>query len=96
MFVLDDGWFGTRNDDKQGLGDWFANLNKLEHGISGLSKRIEEECGMKFGLWFEPEMVNENSDLFRKHPDYRIETPGRKCSHGRNEFVLDFFKKRSC
>ena len=93
MFVLDDGWFGTRNDDKQGLGDWFANLNKLEHGISGLSKRIEEECGMKFGLWFEPEMVNENSDLFRKHPDYRIETPGRKCSHGRNEFVLDFSRK---
>ena len=93
MFVLDDGWFGTRNDDKQGLGDWFANLNKLEHGISGLSKRIEEECGMKFGLWFEPEMVNENSDLFRKHSDYRIETPGRKCSHGRNEFVLDFSRK---
>ena len=93
MLVLDDGWFGTRNDDKQGLGDWFANLNKLEHGISGLSKRIEEECGMKFGLWFEPEMVNENSELFRKHPDYRIETPGRKCSHGRNEFVLDFSRK---
>lgn len=93
MFVLDDGWFGTRNDDHQGLGDWFANLNKLENGISGLSRRIEEECGMKFGLWFEPEMVNENSDLFRAHPDYRIETPGRRCSHGRNQFVLDFSRK---
>ena len=93
MFVLDDGWYGTRNDDRQGLGDWSANLNKLEHGIAGLSKRIEEECQMKFGLWFEPEMVNENSNLFRSHPDYRIETPGRRVSHGRYQFVLDFTRK---
>lgn len=93
MFVLDDGWYGTRNDDRQGLGDWSANLNKLEHGIAGLSRRIEEECQMKFGLWFEPEMVNENSNLFRSHPDYRIETPGRRVSHGRYQFVLDFTRK---
>ncbi|OUO80742.1 alpha-galactosidase [Blautia sp. An249] len=93
LFVLDDGWFGTRNDDKQGLGDWFANKEKLKEGISGLSRRIEEECQMKFGLWFEPEMVNENSQFYRSHPDYRLEAPGRRASHGRNQHVLDFSRK---
>ena len=64
LFVLDDGWFGTRNDDYQGLGDWFVNKNKLPNGISGLSRKIEE-MGLKFGLWVELEMVNKNSDCYR-------------------------------
>lgn len=83
LFVLDDGWFGTRNDDHQGLGDWFSNREKLQDGVEGLSHKIEE-LGMKFGLWFEPEMVNKNSDLFRKYPDWILHVPGRNQSHGRN------------
>lgn len=92
LFVLDDGWFGERNDDKRGLGDWKANREKLPGGIEGLSEKIEA-LGMKFGLWFEPEMVNKDSDFFRQHPDYIIQTPGRRVSHGRNQFVLDFSRK---
>lgn len=92
LFVLDDGWFGARNNDKCGLGDWKANRDKLPGGIEGLSAKIEA-LGMKFGLWFEPEMVNKDSDFFRSHPDYIIETPGRSASHGRNQFVLDFTRK---
>jgi len=91
LFVLDDGWFGKRNDDFCGLGDWFVNKDKLPDGIIGLSKKIED-MGLKFGLWFEPEMVNKNSILFEKHPDWIIETPQRSTSHGRNQFVLDFSK----
>ena len=93
LFVLDDGWFGARNDDKRGLGDWKANKEKLPNGIEGLSEKIET-LGMKFGLWFEPEMVNKDSDFFRAHPDYIIQTPGRSASHGRNQFVLDFSRKK--
>ncbi len=92
LFVLDDGWFGARNDDRRGLGDWRANREKLPDGIEGLAQKIEA-LGMKFGLWFEPEMVNKDSDLFRAHPDYIIRTPGRTASHGRNQFVLDFSRK---
>lgn len=89
LFVLDDGWFGARNDDLHGLGDWTVNKQKLPNGITGLAQRIED-LGMGFGLWFEPEMVNKNSDLFREHPDWLIETPNRRASHGRNQFVLDY------
>lgn len=89
LFVLDDGWFGKRNNDLAGLGDWFANRDRLPNGIAGLSERIEA-LGMKFGLWFEPEMVNKDSDLYRAHPDWILQTPGRRTSHGRNQFVLDF------
>lgn len=92
LFVLDDGWFGKRNDDFRGLGDWFVNTDKLENGISGLSRKITE-MGMRFGLWFEPEMVNEDSDLFRAHPDWILATPGREPSLGRNQCVLDFSRK---
>ena len=92
LFVLDDGWFGSRNNDKSGLGDWKANREKLPNGIEGLSEKIEE-LGMKFGLWFEPEMVNKDSDFYRSHPDYILQTPGRSASHGRNQFVLDFSRK---
>lgn len=92
LFVLDDGWFGTRNNDKEGLGDWYSNKNKLVNGVEGLSKKIEN-LGLKFGLWIEPEMVNKNSNLFRKHPDWIICTPNRKQSHGRNQYVLDFSRE---
>lgn len=92
LFVLDDGWFGTRCGDTSGLGDWYANTDRLPNGISGLSKRIED-LGMKFGLWFELEMVNKDSDLYRKHPDWIIQTPNRSSSHGRNQYVLDFSRR---
>ncbi len=92
LFVLDDGWFGERNNDHAGLGDWVANPERLSNGITGLAERIEE-LGMKFGLWFEPEMVNKDSDLYRKHPDWILSTPGRSASHGRNQYVLDFSRK---
>lgn len=92
LFVLDDGWFGTRCGETSGLGDWYANTDRLPNGISGLSKRIED-LGMKFGLWFELEMVNKDSDLYRKHPEWIIQTPNRSSSHGRNQYVLDFSRK---
>lgn len=92
LFVLDDGWFGQRNNDHAGLGDWVANPDRLAGGITGLAQRIED-MGMKFGLWFEPEMVNKDSDLYRAHPDWILETPGRSTSHGRNQYVLDFSQK---
>ena len=75
MFVLDDGWFGARNLDDKGLGDWFVNENKLKGGLDTIINYCKEK-GLKFGLWFEPEMVNENSDLFRAHPEYAAIKPG--------------------
>lgn len=88
LFVLDDGWFGNRNDDKGGLGDYHVNRKKLPSGIDGLAKRINE-MGMEFGLWFEPEMVNEDSNLYREHPDWIVQTPGYTPYQGRNQYVLD-------
>lgn len=92
LFVLDDGWFGERNDDHAGLGDWVANPERLPNGIKGLSERIEA-MGIKFGLWFEPEMANKDSNLYRTHPDWILQTPGRNTSHGRYQYVLDFSRK---
>ena len=92
LFVLDDGWFGQRNDDHAGLGDWVANPDRLPNGIKGLAERIEA-MGIKFGLWFEPEMTNKDSDLYRAHPDWILQTPGRNTSHGRYQYVLDFSRK---
>ena len=92
LFVLDDGWFGARNDDYRGLGDWYVNLEKLPDGISGLSKKVEE-LGLKFGLWVELEMVNKDSDLYRAHPDWIISAPNRFESHARHQNVLDFSRK---
>ena len=92
LFVLDDGWFGKRNDDYRGLGDWDANLDKLPQGIAGLSKKVEA-LGLKFGLWFEVEMVNMDSELYRAHPDWMIATPGRFPSHARHQHVLDYSRK---
>ena len=89
LFVLDDGWFGARCSDFAGLGDWTPNRDRLPDGLASLARRIND-LGMKFGLWFEPEMVNKDSDLYRAHPDWIIHTPGRRDSHGRNQYVLDF------
>jgi alpha-galactosidase len=92
LFVLDDGWFGKRNDDWSGLGDWFANTDKLPDGIKGLSEKIEA-MGLKFGLWVELEMVNKDSDLYRSHPDWIIGAPDRFESPARHQHILDFSKK---
>jgi len=89
LFVLDDGWFGERSNDCAGLGDWYANPGRLPGGMKRLSERIED-LGLKFGLWFEPEMVNKDSDLYRAHPDWILQTPQRNVSHGRNQYVLDY------
>lgn len=88
LFVLDDGWFGQRNSDMAGLGDYNVNRKKLPRGLSEFSGRIHA-MDLKFGLWFEPEMVNEDSDLFRAHPEYAVRTPGRVPARGRNQLVLD-------
>lgn len=92
LFVLDDGWFGKRNQDNCSLGDWYPNLEKLPGGITGLSHKIED-LGMKFGLWFEPEMTNKDSDLFREHPEWILADLRRNYCHSRNQYVLDFSKK---
>lgn len=88
LFVMDDGWFGTRDDDKQSLGDWTVNTKKLPRGLSGICNRINA-MGLQFGLWIEPEMVNVNSDLYRSHPDWVIQIPDRPHSEGRNQRILD-------
>ncbi len=92
LFVLDDGWFGERSNDHAGLGDWTANRDRLPNGIAGLADRMEA-LGMKLGLWFEPEMVNQDSDFYRKHPDWILGAPGRSVSQGRHQYVLDFSRK---
>ncbi len=88
LFVLDDGWFGKRNNDKAGLGDYWINKKKLPNGLEGLIKKINK-VGLSFGLWFEPEMVNKNSDLYKAHPEWAVTEPGRTPSFGRNQLVLD-------
>lgn len=92
LFVLDDGWFGARNDDRRGLGDWYCNLEKIPSGIGGLSRKIRE-MGLRFGLWFELEMVNKDSDLYREHPDWLIKTPGRTSCQTRHQYVLDYTRQ---
>jgi alpha-galactosidase len=88
VLVLDDGWFGNRNDDHRSLGDWQVNLKKLPHGIAGLSQAIHQR-GLKFGLWVEPEMVSVDSDLYRQHPDWCLSVPDRSRSEGRHQLILD-------
>ena len=88
MLVLDDGWFGKRDDDCSGLGDWFVNEKKLCGGLGSLAEKIKK-MGMKFGLWFEPEMVSEDSDLYRSHPDWAIKIPSRNPVRSRYQLVLD-------
>ncbi len=89
LLVMDDGWFGKRDDDNSGLGDWSVNTEKLPGGLEALVPRIQE-LGMKFGIWIEPEMVNEDSCLYREHPDWALTIPGRAPTRCRNQLVLDF------
>ena len=92
MLVMDDGWFGKRDDENSGLGDWFVNEKKLGGTLGNLIKRIND-LGVKFGIWIEPEMVSEDSDLYRKHPDWALTVPGRNPVRSRNQLVLDFSRK---
>lgn len=92
LFVLDDGWFGKRNDDSSSLGDWTVDEAKLPNRMKGLIQKIHEK-GLKFGLWFEPEMISKGTSLFNEHPEWLIGHPNKNISHGRNQFVLDFSRK---
>lgn len=92
LFVMDDGWFGTRNHDKSGLGDWLVNYGKLPSGVGGLAEKIHG-MGMQFGIWIEPEMVNEDSELFRSHPDWCLRIPGREPNLERYQLVLDMSRR---
>ncbi len=95
LFVLDDGWFGKRNDDCSSLGDWVVNMEKLPSGIDGLAKKVND-IGMKFGLWFEPEMVNPDSDLYRAHPDWAVKVKERVPLEVRQQLVLDLSRDEVC
>lgn len=92
MLVMDDGWFGKRDWDNSGLGDWYVNENKLKGGLKKLVDDVNE-IGLKFGIWVEPEMVNPDSDLYRAHPDWAIRIPGREPVQLRNQYVLDLSRK---
>ena len=92
LFVLDDGWFQGRTDDTAGLGDWFANPQRLPEGLGSLIDQIRA-MGLQFGLWVEPEMVSEDSDLYRTHPDWALTVPGRKPMLGRHQLVLDLSRR---
>ena len=92
MFVMDDGWFGKRDSDTSGLGDWFVNEGKLKGGLSTLVEKVKS-FGMKFGIWFEPEMVSEDSELYKAHPEWAIQIPNRKPTRGRYQLVLDMTRQ---
>ena len=88
LFVMDDGWFGERNDDRHSLGDWEVNRHKLPGGLKGICNKINA-LGMDFGIWVEPEMVNTDSRLYREHPEWAVDIPGQSHSEGRNQRLLD-------
>ena len=88
MLVMDDGWFGHRKDDSSSLGDWYVNENKLKGGLKKLVDKVNE-IGLKFGIWFEPEMISPDSDLYKAHPDWAIAIPGRIPAKSRAQYVLD-------
>jgi len=92
LFVMDDGWFGQRNDDHRSLGDWYENKKKLPGGIKELAQKMND-LGMELGVWVEPEMVNKDSDLYRSHPDWAVQVPGQSHSEGRNQMNLDLTRK---
>ncbi|MBD5541300.1 MAG: alpha-galactosidase [Lachnospiraceae bacterium] len=92
MLVLDDGWFGKRDDDYSGLGDWFVNEKKLGCSLKELVDKISD-MGLFFGIWFEPEMISEDSDLYRAHPEWAMLVPGREPIRGRNQLVLDMSRE---
>ncbi|WP_186670806.1 alpha-galactosidase [Sporosarcina sp. BP05] len=95
LVVLDDGWFEKRNSDHTSLGDWFEDTEKLPNGLDDLACQVTE-MGMKFGLWFEPEMISVDSNLYREHPDWCLHVPGRNRSESRNQLVLDFSRADVC
>ncbi|MDL2254332.1 alpha-galactosidase [Ruminococcaceae bacterium OttesenSCG-928-I18] len=92
LFVLDDGWFGRRDNDRAGLGDYDVDRKKLPSGLAGLARKLKT-LGLDFGLWFEPEMVNRDSRLFETHPDWIVQTPGYEPGQGRNQYVLDLCRR---
>lgn len=92
MIVLDDGWFGERNDTTAGLGDWFPNRAKLPYSLDGLVREVNN-LGLKFGIWMEPEMVSMDSQLYKDHPDWCLHVPSRGRTTGRNQLVLDFSRE---
>ncbi|MGF7046502.1 alpha-galactosidase [Paenibacillus sp. DS2015] len=92
LFVLDDGWFGHRDSDNSSLGDWVVDKNKLPNGLEDLVSRVTNQ-GMQFGLWFEPEMVSPDSDLYHNHPDWCLHVPDRRRTEGRQQLVLDFSRQ---
>ncbi|MCL6605474.1 MAG: alpha-galactosidase [Paenibacillus sp.] len=95
LFVLDDGWFGHRDDDKSSLGDWFVDPKKLPAGLDDLAQRVNK-LDMQFGLWFEPEMISPDSELYRQHPDWCLHVPNRRRTEGRKQLVLDFSREDVC
>ena len=95
LFVLDDGWFGHRNSDNSSLGDWYVNTEKLPNGLKNLVDKING-LGLKFGLWFEPEMISPDSDLYRKHPDWCLHIGGRERTEIRQQLILDLSRKEVC
>lgn len=95
LFVLDDGWFGKRDDDRSSLGDWFVDRNKLPNGLEDLVERVRK-LGLQFGLWFEPEMISPDSELYRNHPDWCLHVPDRARSLGRTQLILDFSRQDVC
>ena len=92
MLVMDDGWFGHRNDDSSSLGDWYVNEEKLNGGLKHLVDEVNK-LGLKFGIWFEPEMISPDSKLYEAHQDWAIQIPGREGSLCRNQYVLDLTRK---
>ncbi len=92
MLVMDDGWFGKRNDDHSSLGDWFVNEEKLKGGLAPLIKQIND-LGLKFGIWYEPEMISPDSELYRQHPDWCVRVEGREPKIARHQYVIDFSRK---
>ncbi|WP_295160959.1 alpha-galactosidase [Selenomonas sp. AE3005] len=95
LLVLDDGWFGKRNDDNSSLGDWFVNTDKLKQGLKGVAASAHKR-GLKFGLWFEPEMISEDSELYRAHPDWTLHVPDYQNSFSRHQLVLDLSRPEVC
>lgn len=92
LFVLDDGWFGQREDDQTSLGDWFENEGKLASGLAGFAQKVHDK-GLQFGLWLEPEMISGDSELNRQHPDWLLQVPNRKPALSRSQYVLDFSRQ---
>ncbi|SFC99548.1 alpha-galactosidase [Butyrivibrio sp. YAB3001] len=92
MLVMDDGWFGERNDDNTSLGDWYVNENKIKGGLKKLVDEVNA-IGLKFGIWMEPEMISPASKLYKAHPDWAISVPGREACRSRNQFVLDITRE---